>query len=64
MYGTVEELEPCTVCGAVAPRMVDIEVVDAGAPPWPLVPDPAWTSTVAPSLPFLQWHEHLSLIHI
>ena len=32
MYGTVEELEPCTVCGAVAPRMVDIEVVDAGAP--------------------------------
>ena len=61
MYGTVEELEPCTVCGAVAPRMVDIEVVDAGAPPWPLVPDPAWTSTVAPSLPFLQWHEHVAL---
>ncbi|KAH8052854.1 hypothetical protein JL722_9989 [Aureococcus anophagefferens] len=41
--------------------MVDIEVVDAGAPPWPLVPDPAWTSTVAPSLPFLQWHEHVAL---
>ena len=41
--------------------MVDIEVVDASAPPWPVVEDEDWRSTTTAFLPFLQWHEHVCL---